>query len=46
MTFAVANHVPAWLIHPDDQKRLPNPVATALIEAAAKRHAAQKEAEK
>ena len=33
MTFAAPNIIPAWLIHPDDQKRLPNPVATALIAA-------------
>ena len=46
MTFAAPNLIPEWLIHPDDQKRLPNPVAVGLTEAAAKRHAAQKEAEK
>ena len=42
MTFAAPNIIPEWLIHPDDQKRLPNPVATALIEAAAKRKEAEK----
>jgi hypothetical protein len=42
MTFAAPNLIPAWLIHPDDQKRLPNPVATALIESAAKRKEAEK----
>ena len=42
MTFAIKNIIPEWLIHPDDQQRLPNPVATALIEAAAKRKEAEK----
>ncbi len=42
MTFAAPNLIPAWLTHPDDQKRLPNPVATALIEAAAKLKEAEK----
>ena len=43
MTFAAPNLIPAWLIHPDDQKRLPNPVAVGLTEAAAKRKEAENE---
>jgi hypothetical protein len=45
VTFAVKNQVPDWLIHPDDQKRLPSPTAPQCLTAAAIKRA-QKEAEK
>ena len=45
MTFAVANHIPEWLIHPDDQKRLPSPTAPQCLTAAAIKRA-QKDNEK
>ena len=35
MTFAVANHLPEWLIHPDDVKHLPSPTAPQCLTAAA-----------
>ena len=45
MTFAIKNIIPAWLIHPDDQKRLPSPTAPQCLTAVAIKRA-QKEAEK
>ena len=45
MTFAVANLIPEWLIHPDDVARLPSPTTPQCLTAAAIKRA-QKDNEK